>query len=102
MKCPECKQENPDEARFCMGCGYQLTSSSIQSSGARSFDERINKIQRYLPKGLTDKILSEKDKIEGKRKQVTVVFCDMEGFTPMARNSVLRRHIPSWTRFMRS
>jgi class 3 adenylate cyclase/tetratricopeptide (TPR) repeat protein len=46
-----------------------------------SFDEKIDKIQRYLPKGLTDKILSQKDKIEGERKQVTVMFCDMEAFT---------------------
>jgi class 3 adenylate cyclase len=48
-----------------------------------SFDETIDKIQRYLPKELTDKILSQRDKIEGERKQVTVMFCDMEGFTPM-------------------
>ena len=33
--------------------------------------------------GLTEKILSQKDKIEGERRQVTVMFCDMEGFTPM-------------------
>jgi len=48
-----------------------------------SFDEKLDKIQRYLPKGLTDKILSQKDKIEGERKQVTVMFCDMEGFTSL-------------------
>lgn len=46
-----------------------------------SFDEKINKIQRYLPKGLLKKILSQKDKIEGERKQVTVMFCDLEDFT---------------------
>jgi len=28
-----------------------------------------------------EKILSQRDKIEGERKQVTVMFCDMEGFT---------------------
>jgi class 3 adenylate cyclase len=27
--------------------------------------------------------LSQKGKIEGERKQVTVMFCDMVGFTPM-------------------
>ncbi|NQU15874.1 MAG: hypothetical protein HQ561_17095, partial [Desulfobacteraceae bacterium] len=48
-----------------------------------SFDEKIDKIQRYLPKGLTEKILGQRDKIEGERKQVTVMFCDMEGFTPL-------------------
>ena len=49
-----------------------------------SFDEKLTKIQKYLPKGLTEKILSQKDGIEGERKQVTVMFCDMEGFTPMS------------------
>jgi class 3 adenylate cyclase/predicted ATPase len=49
-----------------------------------SFDEKIDKIQRYLPKGLTEKILSQRDKIEGERKQVTVMFCDMVGFTPLS------------------
>jgi predicted ATPase/class 3 adenylate cyclase len=44
---------------------------------------KIDKIQRYLPKGLTEKILAQRDKIEGERKQVTVMFCDMEGFTPL-------------------
>ena len=48
-----------------------------------SFDEKIAKIKKYLPKGLTEKILSQKDRIEGERKQVTVMFCDMEGYTPL-------------------
>ncbi len=50
----------------------------------RSLEEKLKKIQRYLPKGLTKKILSQKDKIEGERKLVTVMFCDMEGFTRIA------------------
>ena len=44
---------------------------------------KIDKIQRYLPKGLTEKILAQRGKIEGERRQVTVMFCDMEGFTPL-------------------
>ncbi|MGD9241133.1 MAG: adenylate/guanylate cyclase domain-containing protein, partial [Desulfobacterales bacterium] len=49
-----------------------------------SLDEKLTKIQKYLPKGLTEKILSQRDRIEGERKQVTVMFCDMEGFTPLS------------------
>jgi class 3 adenylate cyclase/tetratricopeptide (TPR) repeat protein len=51
-----------------------------------SFDEKLDKIQRYLPKGLTKKILSQRDRIEGERKQVTVMFCDMEGFTSLSES----------------
>jgi class 3 adenylate cyclase len=42
-----------------------------------------DKIQRYLPKDLKEKILAQQEKIEGERKQVTVMFCDMESFTPI-------------------
>ena len=49
-----------------------------------SFDEKLAKIQKYLPKDLTEKILAQRDRIEGERKQVTVMFCDMEGFTALS------------------
>ncbi len=83
MKCPKCQHENPDRQKFCGECGHKITLSSIQSYQALSFNEKLDKIQRYLPEGLTEKILSQKDKIEGERKQVTIMFCDMEGFTSM-------------------
>ena len=106
MKCPKCQTENPDDNRFCRKCGGKLSKMSPQCEAEvlaedsfcgkcghnltcpsepppteLSFDEKLDKIQRYLPKGLTEKILSQRDRIEGERKQVTVMFCDMEGFT---------------------
>ena len=68
---------------FCKGCGHNLGPSSEPPPKDLSFDEKIAKIQRYLPEGLTEKILSQRDRIEGERKQVTVMFCDMEGFTAL-------------------
>lgn len=82
MKCPKCQRANPAEATFCMGCGTNLAALSGPPLKDLSFDEKLSKIQRYLPRGLTEKILSQKERIEGERKQVTVMFCDMEGFTP--------------------
>jgi hypothetical protein len=67
-----------------MECGHNLSLPSEPSPKDVSLDEKLAKIQRYLPKGLTEKILSQRDKIEGERKQVTVMFCDMEGFTPLS------------------
>ena len=49
-----------------------------------SFEEKLDQIQRYLPKGLSKKILAQRNKIEGERKQVTVMFCNMEGFTHLS------------------
>jgi class 3 adenylate cyclase len=83
MKCPNCRSENGIGAKFCNECGYSLALPSEPSPKDLSFDKKLNKIQRYLPKGLTEKILSQRDKIEGERRQVTVMFCDLEGFTPL-------------------
>jgi len=105
MKCPKCQFDNRNEAKFCKECGhrfeiacpgcgnnmdvgskfcdqcgYNLTLPSEAVPKDLSFDEKLDKIQRYLPKGLTEKILAQRGKIEGERKQVTVMFCDMEGF----------------------
>jgi class 3 adenylate cyclase/tetratricopeptide (TPR) repeat protein len=109
MRCPKCQFENPDDAQFCIecgnpiefhcpqclaitpatgkfckACGQNLTIPSKTPPKKLSINEKLEKIQRYLPKGLTEKILSQRDRIEGERKQITVMFCDMEGFTPMS------------------
>ncbi len=82
MNCPECHFENPEGANFCYDCGHNFALHSKATSQVISYDEKLAKIQRYLPQGITEKILSQKEKIEGERRQVTVMFCDMEGFTP--------------------
>ncbi len=109
MKCPKCQIDNPEGANFCVECGgklericpncgignalsykfcnkcgHKLSLLSEAPPKDLSFDEKLTKIQRYLPKGLTEKILSQRDRIEGERKQVTVMFCDMEGFTQLS------------------
>ncbi|NIO03472.1 MAG: AAA family ATPase [Proteobacteria bacterium] len=109
MKCPKCNFENPDSTKFCGGCGaklericpkcnfpnlpefrfcgecgHDLSLPSEPSPRDLSLDEKLAKIQRYLPKGVTEKILAQRDRIEGERKQVTVLFCDMEGFTSLS------------------
>jgi class 3 adenylate cyclase/tetratricopeptide (TPR) repeat protein len=81
--CDKCGFANPPTFKFCGKCGQNLIDTSELAPKGLSFDEKLEKIQRYLPKGLTEKILSQRDKIEGEHKQVTVMFCDMAGFTPM-------------------
>jgi DNA-directed RNA polymerase subunit RPC12/RpoP len=83
MDCPNCSAKIPLGKKFCGQCGNNLSALSETTPKELSFDEKLDKIQRYLPKGITEKVLSQKDKIEGERKQVTVMFCDMVGFTPL-------------------
>jgi len=82
-QCPECKSELKGIEKFCGECGHNLTPSPEAPPRALSFEEKVAKIQRYLPGGFTEKILSQRDRIEGERKQVTVMFCDMAGFTAL-------------------
>ncbi|KKK66997.1 hypothetical protein LCGC14_2958480, partial [marine sediment metagenome] len=110
MKCPKCQSENPEGSKFCVECGNKIeiicpSCGSVNSPRFKfcnecgqkinlpaeasppkdlSFDEKLEKIQKYLPKGITEKILAQRDRIEGERKQITVMFCDMEGFTHLA------------------
>ena len=84
QKCPQCEKALPVGAKFCNGCGHQLIAKTPPFQKDFSFDEKLDKIQRYLPQGLTEKILAQRDRIEGERKQVTVMFCDMEGFTALS------------------
>jgi predicted ATPase/class 3 adenylate cyclase/ribosomal protein L40E len=81
--CPSCNHLNPPQFKFCNKCGSNLTVTPKEAIKELSFEEKLAKIQRYLPKDLTQKILAQRDKIEGERKQVTVMFCDMEGYTSL-------------------
>jgi GGDEF domain-containing protein len=82
--CPNCSKVNKSGSKFCNDCGHNLTIPSKPTRKELSFDEKLEKIQKYLPSGITEKILSQRDKIEGEKRQVTVMFCDMKGFTPLS------------------
>ncbi len=83
ITCPDCQTKNIVAAKFCIECGYDLTLTVTPTTKELTFEEKLDKVRRYLPKDLTEKILSQRGKIEGERKQVTVMFCDLEGFTPL-------------------
>ncbi len=86
ITCPSCGTNNRAGNKFCDECGSKLSLPFKQVPKDLSLDEKIAKIQKYLPQGLTEKILSQRDRIEGERKQVAVMFCDMEGFTPLSES----------------
>ena len=81
LTCTRCEHFNLPGSKFCEKCGFNLVEEAGPVSRELSYDEKLRNIQKYLPEGLREKILSQKDRIEGERKQVTVVFADMEGFT---------------------
>jgi class 3 adenylate cyclase/tetratricopeptide (TPR) repeat protein len=106
MNCPRCATENPPGAKFCRGCGVRLdaicpacTHSNLPGSRfcnecghqlvAGGATERTPPPDRapqvaYTPKHLADKILKARSAIEGERRQVTVLFADLAGFSTLA------------------
>ena len=57
-KCPNCNFEIGVEDLFCGECGRNLAAPATPFHQDLTPDDKIAKIQRYLPQGLADKILS--------------------------------------------
>jgi len=59
-----------------------LTEQTAQSGDSRR-DELLTQLQSYIPKQLADKIRAT-GHVQGERRQVTVVFADVSGFTALS------------------
>ena len=86
MQCPQCRQDNPARSRFCNGCGSKLGPDEVVSS----IGERFASPQSYTPQHLAERILISKSALEGERKQVTVMFCDIAAPCRWPRSSARR------------
>jgi class 3 adenylate cyclase len=53
-------------------------------SGENPFLDKVLASQKTLPGGLTENVLTHRSDIEGQRKLVTVMRCDIEGYYPMS------------------
>ena len=103
MKCPKCGHENPEDARFCNGCGRKLELACPECGKVNPPESRFcnacghnlkepktptqvdyDQPHSYTPKHLADKILTHRSAIQGERKLVTVLFADVANFTAMS------------------
>ena len=95
MRCPHCRHETRERARFCGACGASLESSvpcprcaalnppdqkfcdacgeSLSSAGGAP----VRDARAYTPRHLIDRILTTRGALEGERKQVSVLFADL-------------------------
>jgi class 3 adenylate cyclase/tetratricopeptide (TPR) repeat protein len=96
MHCPRCQTENRESRRFCGECGFSFASwcftCGIQNEPYERFcgqcgtaltqttrpEPRFGPPESYTPKHLAERILEAKVAIEGERKQVTVLFADLQ------------------------
>ncbi len=105
MLCPSCQAQNREGAQFCRKCGTRFdvacpACGAEVGAGSKFCDTcgavlpvvpTLTPIQfrfaspgSYTPKHLAEKILSARSVIEGERKQVTVLFVDVSGFTALS------------------
>jgi class 3 adenylate cyclase/tetratricopeptide (TPR) repeat protein len=100
MTCRECGHDNPTTARFCGGCGTRLDlvcgacgapnppgnrfCHGCGAAVAPSVTASFASPRSYTPKHLAEKILTSASALEGERKQVTVLFVDVSGFTSLS------------------
>jgi class 3 adenylate cyclase/tetratricopeptide (TPR) repeat protein len=77
ISCPACAHENPDVQKFCGECGARLPGTT--AAGVSDI-----RAPAYTPPHLTREVLGSRFALEGERKLVTVMFCDIANSTPLA------------------
>jgi len=78
VPCSACGFSNEPDEKFCGGCGLQLADADPGP------DSKFGSPRLYTPKHLADKILQSKIALEGERKLVTALFCDIANSTALA------------------
>ncbi|HEY7040653.1 MAG TPA: adenylate/guanylate cyclase domain-containing protein [Methylomirabilota bacterium] len=80
--CPACRTSNPPGNRFCHQCGGALTAPAASAPSVPSAPSTSP--VAYTPRHLAEKILTSAGARQGERKQVTVLFVDVSGFTSLS------------------
>jgi predicted ATPase/class 3 adenylate cyclase len=75
--CPNCSQVNPPAAKFCIECGSQLI---------RKEELKADSHREVMPKEYAQKLETARkfQTMQGERRIVTILFCDVKGSTSMA------------------
>ena len=82
MKCPKCQFDNPEGIDFCGKCGTKLERICPSCNFVNPLEFRFcGKCGHQLEESVTRKI---EPAIEEERKQVTVLFSDLSGYTAMS------------------
>ncbi len=75
--CSRCDFSNEVNEKFCGGCGVELIAQAPRASPA------ARSPQSYTPAHLAERVLNSRAALEGERKQVTVLFADIQGSTAL-------------------
>ncbi|MFQ5968169.1 MAG: adenylate/guanylate cyclase domain-containing protein, partial [Acidimicrobiia bacterium] len=81
--CANCGAELPDEAVFCMRCGHKVGEPAAEAVATQA-EEPDERARHYMPDDLQTKLATEGGAMEGERRRVTMLFCDVRGSTTAA------------------
>src|SRR5262249_18185661 len=99
VACRACGTELPASARFCLQCGQPVATRAAVREPALAVSpgavpaaappapepgSRLAGLESYTPRHLAERILVSRTALEGERKLVTVLFCDLTGSTALA------------------
>jgi class 3 adenylate cyclase/tetratricopeptide (TPR) repeat protein len=80
LTCAGCGASIGSEFRFCPECGREVAPPTPAAAAGDARD----RLGRQIPSELAHKIRAAQGHVEGERKQVTVLFCDLTGSTAIA------------------
>src|SRR5436853_1222797 len=80
--CPACGANVPTGKKFCGACGAQLAAPLPPASASAT--ARFESPRAYTPAHLAARILKDRAALSGERKQVSVLFADVSGFTSIS------------------
>ena len=86
MRCTRCDIENPDDARFCDGCGGSLLRACPACQAvARAHARFCSQCGTALDLPAPPPVISRRPPDVGQRKHVTILFADVRGSTELVR-----------------
>jgi class 3 adenylate cyclase len=81
-QCPACGNSQRPQARFCDACGTSLAAAGPAPVAVAPTTARVP--ASYTPRHLAERILTEGRALRGERKEVSVLFVDVQGSTELA------------------
>jgi class 3 adenylate cyclase/tetratricopeptide (TPR) repeat protein len=92
--CPQCDTENPPLAKFCINCGHKFVSDveieqpekiGTKDSITQTTQKQLSP-ERFIPQEFASKLEAARNSraMEGERRIVTILFCDVVGSTAAA------------------
>ena len=92
--CASCGTSLPPEAAFCFSCGARVATegapaAAVDSASAPASPENPpedRRLRAFIPPELLAKLESATSGIQGERRRVTMLFCDVSGSTAAAQH----------------